>query len=264
MKTKKELVAAFARSEEDKTLLAAILDKANAAQNKNTPAFTKFLSPAQQVIACQMLDHIKAEYTVFGGRKGAERAVLCFLPDWLDEDFLQSEDSPVAAIKAAFKSDRELTHRDFLGSLMGLGLQREAVGDIYVYEDCCYFVLIRDIVPFVMQNLTSAGRASLSLTMTELSALPEKEERFESRKDSVMSMRLDGVVSAAFNVSRDTAAEMIKAGRVSLDHLECLKGDKTVHSGSIISVRGLGKVKIEQTGTLSRRGRMGIEVKKFV
>ncbi|MBR4304087.1 MAG: RNA-binding protein [Clostridia bacterium] len=264
MKTKKELVAAFARNDEDKPQLAALLDKQDAAQNRGVPASSKFLSPEMQVIARRMLDHIKAEYITFGGSEGAERAVVCFLPEWADESWLKSDESPIAAIKATFKTERELSHRDFLGSLMGLGLQREAVGDIMIQDGCCYMAVLREVAPFVVQNMTSAGRVSLQLEQIALSAMPAREVRFETRRDSVMSMRLDGVVAAAFNLSRSTAEEMIKAGRVSLDHLECLKGDKTVASGSIISVRGLGKVQIEETGTTSRKGRMGIEVKKFV
>ena len=264
MKTKKELVAAFARNDEEKTLLAALLDKQDAAQNRGVPASSKFLSPEMQVIAGRMLEHIKADFILYGGSRGAERAVVCFLPEWADESHLTGDESPVAAIKATFKTDRELSHRDFLGSLMGLGLQREAVGDILLLDGCCYIAVLREVAPFVLQNMTSAGRVSLQLEQIDLCDLPEREVKFETRRDSVMSMRLDGVVAAAFNVSRSTAEEMIKAGRVSLDHLECLKGDKTVASGSIISVRGLGKVQIVETGTTSRRGRMGIEVKKFV
>lgn len=262
--TKKELVARFAGSEEDKTLLAAVLDKYDAAASRGVPSCTKFLSPELQVRVGAMLDYMKAEYTIFGGGEGYERCVACFLPEWADESWLTGADSPLAAVRARFKSDRELTHRDILGSLMGLGLQREAVGDIYLQEDCCVFVVLREVAAFVVQNMTSAGRVSLRPELIPLSELPAREVKFETRRDSVMSMRLDGVVAAAFNLSRNSADELIKAGRVSLDHLECLKGDKTVHSGSIISVRGMGKVQIEETGTTSRRGRMGIEVKKFV
>ena len=257
-------VLAGRRARQYKTLLAALLDKKDMCERRSVPAFSKFLSPEEQLIASRLLNHIKAEYVVFGGREGAERAVVCFLPEYMDEGGLRGGDSPIAAIRAVYKSERELTHRDFLGSLMGLGLQREAVGDIYVLDGCCVFLVLGEIAPYVLQNMTSAGRAALSLERIAIDDIPQIEQRFETKWASVMSMRLDGVVSAAFNVSRDTAAEMIKAGRVSLDHLECLKGDKTVHSGSIISVRGMGKVQIEETGTTSRRGRTGIEVKKFV
>ncbi len=264
MKTKKETLAAFGTTDEERTQLAAILDKCDAASGRGVPAFSKFLSPEMQARCKRMLDSLKADYRIFGGAEGAERCVVCFLPEWADESLLTSDDGPIAAIRSAFRSERELTHRDILGSLMGLGLQREAVGDIYLQDGCCYILLLREIAPFVVHNMTSAGRVSLRPELIPLSMLPAREVKFEIRRDSVMSMRLDGVVAAAFNLSRSSADELIKAGRVSLDHTECLKGDKTVHSGSIISVRGMGKVQIEETGTTSRRGRMGIEVKKFV
>ena len=123
---------------------------------------------------------------------------------------------------------------------------------------------MRELVPFVMQNMTSAGRAALSLEEIDLSAIPVPEIKFEEKHATVMSMRLDAVVAAAFNISRDRAAQYINSGRVSLNHIECLKCDRPVKDGDIISVKGMGKAQVLDAQTTSRRGRMGIIIKKYV
>lgn len=264
MKSKKELIAAFADGEENKLLLASLLDKEETARMKGIPSCTRFMTPEQQAMSKKLLDSIKAEYHIFGGYEGAERAVICFLPEYLDELWIESADGPVAAIKASYKGNLKLGHRDFLGSLMGTGIVREAVGDITVWDNICYFIVLRELVPFVIQNMTSAGRAVLTLEEREFSQIPAPEIKLEEKKATVMSMRLDAVLSAAFNVSRDSAAQCVNSGRVSLNHILCVKGDKIVKDGDIISVKGMGKVQIFDAGTISRRGRKGVIIKKYV
>ena len=264
MKSKKDITAAFASREEERLLLASVLDKEETARIKRIPSQTRFMTPEQQAISRKMLDGIKARYVVFGGYNGSERNIIAFLPDYLDENWLMSPDGPVAAIHAAYKGTKELGHRDFLGSLMATGIVREAVGDIITGKNECCFLVMRELVPFVMQNMTSAGRAALSLEEIDLSAIPVPEIKFEEKHATVMSMRLDAVVAAAFNISRDRAAQYINSGRVSLNHIECLKCDRPVKDGDIISVKGMGKAQVLDAQTTSRRGRMGIIIKKYV
>lgn len=264
MKSKKELITAFAVREEDKLLLASLLDKEETARMKGIPAATRFMTPEQQAVSRRLLDNLKAEYYVFGGYKEAERAVICFLPDYLDELWLASPNGPVAALKASYKGNLKLGHRDFLGSLMGTGIVREAVGDIITEENVCCFMVLRELVPFVMQNMLSAGRAVLTLEEISLSEIPVPEVKFEEKKATVMSMRLDAVLAAAFNISRDNAAQCVNSGKVSLNHIQCIKGDKIVKDGDIISVKGMGKARVYDAATTSRRGRMGILIKKYI
>ncbi|MBP3940626.1 MAG: RNA-binding protein [Christensenellaceae bacterium] len=263
MKSKKELTEGFARNDEEKVFLASLLDKNEMAQDRGIPSFSKFCTQEQQVIAKRLLDAVHAEYHVFGGYENAERAIFCFLPEYLDESYLFSEDSPLAVVRAEYKGEKQLSHRDFLGSLMGIGIIREAVGDILTEENRCHFLIIRELLPFILQNLSQAGRASLTLSEIPLSELPTPEQKFEESRASVMSMRFDAVISAAFHISREKAAQYVNAGYASLNHLECLKGDKTVKDGDIISVKGLGKAKIEETGATSRKGRLSIVIRKY-
>lgn len=262
-KNKRELVERFAGGDEEKLLLASLLDRFDAASSRGIPAYTKFLTEEQQALCRRLLDYIKAEYYVFGGRTEAERTVICFLPEYMDESSLGDSDGPIAVIKASSRSGAELTHRDFLGSLMAVGIVRETVGDILTDGNTGYIFVLRELVPFIIQNMERAGRETLELEEIPLDSLPEFEQNFEDKTATVSSMRLDAVVSAAFNISRDSSAQYVCSGRVSLNHAECLKVEKQVKDEDVISVRGLGKVRITATGGISRKGRLVIAIKRY-
>ena len=122
---------------EDRTLLARVLDRAKQASERNIPAATDFLSPAQQAQAADLLRAAgipETAYIRWGGYDGAERAVLLFLADWMDPSDAGTY-SPIRCLRAAFREEENLTHRDFLGSLMGMGIVREKIGDILVGPD---------------------------------------------------------------------------------------------------------------------------------
>ncbi len=166
---KQKQIAYVAENDEDRILFARIYDRLTGAEQKNIPACTCFLSPREQVLTKRLLPHLELHF--FGGHADAERAVCCWLPDYLDETWLTDADSPIAALRAAYFEKDVLTHRDFLGSLMGSGIKRETVGDIYVGTGTCDFLVTREILPYVLDNLLSAGRTRLHLEQIPLEAL---------------------------------------------------------------------------------------------
>ena len=119
---------------EDRLLLAKVLDRAEQAQSRNIPANTDFLSPQQQVLALDLLRLAgipESGYVRLGGYDGAERNIILFLPDWLDAEAAETQ-NPIRVLRASFREEDKLSHRDFLGSLMGMGIVREKLGDILV------------------------------------------------------------------------------------------------------------------------------------
>ena len=145
---------------------------------------------------------------------------------------------------------------------MGLGIERDMVGDILPRPGSCDIVLLREIAPYVLQNLSSAGRASLTLAETE--AAEAREAEYRLLRDTVASVRLDAVVGCGFGLSREKASATIRAGKVFLNGLECLKPDRSVEAGSRITLRGLGRMELSEVGGLSRKGRTQIVIKRFV
>lgn len=241
--------------EEDKLLLARILDKIELTARRNVPSATQFLTSRERALAEKLLAAAGSPAHEFEG--GEERTVLKFLSDY-PCDF-----SPVSYIRAEFPMMYKLDHRDFLGALMGAGIKRETVGDINVGEGSADFAVLAEVVPYLMSNLTSAGRAPLSLSVIDAEELAAPVDDFTPRRVTVSSLRLDSVLAAAFNLSRTRAAELVAAGRVSLEHIECLKPDKAVGEGSVISVRGHGRAVVASFGGQSRKGRTIVELKIY-
>ena len=259
---KQTLIAHVAENEEDRLLFAKIYDRLNGAARKNIPGVTAFLSPREQVLTRRMLPDLELRF--FGGCEGAERQVCCWLPDYLDEDWLTGEDGPVAAIRAAYYAQDVLTHRDFLGSLMGLGVKRETVGDIYVGTGTCDLLVVREMLPFLLQNLTSAGRTRLHVEPLPLEQLAVPKQEVREIRSTVSSLRLDSIVGAGFGLARGKAAALIEAGKVSLNDLPCLKPDKLLTEEDKVSARGFGKLVLSQVGSRTRKDRISIVLNKYV
>ena len=142
---KQRCIAAAAETEEDRLLLARLYDKLNHGAEREIFSYTAFLSPREQAMVKKLLPHVPLVF--FGGCDGAERCMACYVPEYLPEDYLTSEDGPAAAVRAVYYEKDALTHRDFLGSLMGAGIKRETVGDIYVSAGQCDILVTRADCP---------------------------------------------------------------------------------------------------------------------
>jgi len=259
---KREKIEHLAGSRDEEILLARVYDRMTAAQQRNIPASTCFLTKREQLLVGQLLPELTL--TFFGGAEVCERAVCCWLPDYLDESWLSSGDGPVAAVRAEFYAQDTLSHRDFLGSLMGSGIKRETVGDIFAGEGSCDFFVTREILPYVLQNLESAGRTKLRLREIALSEVSLPQAQLKTIRDTVSSLRLDGVVSSGFGLSRGKAAAAVESGKLELNYLPCVKPDKPVAEGDVISIRGLGKIRLESVAGTTKKGRISIVISRFI
>ena len=249
---------------EDRLTLARVLDRAEQAENRNIPAATDFLSPQQQARArdCLRLAGVpETSYVLQGGYEGAERKIILFLPDWLEPE---NAEFPIRCLRAAFREDEKLTHRDFLGSLMGLGLVREKIGDILVAPDSADLLVLDSVADFLLQSWDSAGRAKLRVTAIEPDNLHIPVVQRKEVRDTVSSLRLDAVASSGFRLARGKAAALIESGKVQLNWRECVKPDKLLEAGDVVSARGFGKFELSEVGGLTRKGRISIVLQVYV
>ena len=263
---KTELLDRCGAAGEDRLLLAKVLDRAEQAQSRNIPAHTDFLSPQQQMLTGDLLRLAGVPETGcvrLGGYAGAERALFLFLPDWLDPDDAESQ-SPIRCLRAAFRAEEKLTHRDFLGSLMGLGIVREKVGDILVGPDSADLLVLDTVADFLLTSWTSAGRAKLTVEEIPPAHLHIPEVRCEEVRDTVSSLRLDAVCSTGFRMARGKAADLIASGRVQVNWRECTKPDKLLAAGDTVSARGFGKFQLAEVGGVTKKGRTAIVVKRYI
>lgn len=260
---RRQLLDRAAQSGEERVLLAHILDKCEQSRQRNIPAATDFLSPAEQRAAQDLLHAaaIHEGYAFRGGYERAERKMLFFLPDWQEEADVSDA---MVFLRAAWHESEHPTHRDLLGSLMALGVERETLGDILVSEGSADLIVSAGVAQYLLDNWTGAGRTALRLTAIGADALRVPEQKVKEIRDTVATLRLDAVTAAGFSVSRGKAAELIAAGRVQKNYREVTKGDASVAQGDVISARGLGKFEVAEVGGLSKKGRTGILLRRYL
>ena len=253
----------IAHSSEDRMLLAKLWDKINAGIRKNIPANTCFLSPREQEMARFLFGEPEGLYA-FGGYGDAERKMLVYLPEYLEESALFEDDSPCVCLRAAFYLGDSPNHRDFLGALMGAGIGRETVGDICVGKEHCDFFVTQEIAPYIRQNFTSAGRTKLHIEQIPLSSADIPEPEVKEIRDTMASLRLDSVISSGFRIGRSLASQYVTSGKAAIDGLPCEKPDKQVAEGSKISVRGLGKIKLHTINGKTKKDRISVVIHRYV
>lgn len=256
---------------EDEVLLSHASDLKTQCEDTSVVQSTAFLDPRQRTLLLPLekkqSEFVKTFY--YGGYEEAERLCAVFVPRFYEEkdafEFFSSypEFDPVSLLRLEKDRFTNLTHRDYLGALMGLGLRRETLGDIILDEKGCFLFCLSGVKKFILENLRSAGRASVIVKEAEKSAFVQKEERTQDVFFSVASLRLDAVCGSAFSLSRGKAQQCIESGLVFVDGVQTVKGDKKLSGGEKIVLRGKGKVVLLEVKGESKKGRIHVTVRKF-
>lgn len=216
-----------------------------------------FLTPAEQQ-ELKMLCTRERDMTMVlhGGASDCERCCAFFLPSWQEPEDLNPAGAIAALrITAAFGNPG---HRDFLGAILGLGVKREALGDIRMTDAHTYLLCLENIADYLTQNLEKVGRWGVKAARIPLSEVPPLVREYKSVTFTVQSPRLDAVCGGMFGLSRTSANAQILQGNVSVNYVPCLKPDALLHTGDVISLRGSGKGTLLEPGGTSRKGRQFI------
>lgn len=252
-------------TKEDKMLLAGAEDKFQQCSQQYRITYTNFLDLHQRSLVEKQWQELSrgvqdTRCVFWGGYDDAERTVAAFLPDYADES-----DCPLSVIRIKTPAGgRKLTHRDYLGSLTGLGLKREMIGDILTVENGADVIILDEIKDFLLLNYDKAGRTVLQLETVPLSELHVPEYRTVMVKDTVASLRLDNVIASAFSLSRGKAAEAIRSGLVFVNSIQSEKTDMQVEEGAKLVLRGKGKAYLREVGGKTRKDRTFIVIERFV
>lgn len=210
-----------------------------------------------------------------GGYEDNERKMLIFIPEYLGVkdkvslyDFLADEElSPIKVLKVkpnSYEKSKKLSHRDYLGAILGEGIKREKIGDILAGEDCCHVIVESDILEFLKGNLFKVGQLSVDCEEVSIKEILNRVENKEEIRVSVSSTRLDNMVSKAFNISRGKATEAINRGIVFLNDLEVTKVDMLLKGGEKIVLRGKGKVIYKGQAGTSKKGKIVVVFDKYI
>ena len=225
--------------------------------------FTDFLGLAEQSVFRECARALRGlKYTLFGGASGCERVMVRF---GSEDELGYSVEFPIICIKAEPRSQKfadKLTHRDFLGALLNLGIERETLGDIAIIENVGYIFAKEDIAPFILAELTRAKHTDLVLSVTE----PPEEALFKTERRTVQisGERLDAVIAKVFSLSRDDAQLLFSRGLVFADGREIESASYTPKVAERISVRGKGRFTYLGIEGLSRKGKLNVAVDLYV
>lgn len=201
-------------------------------------------------------------YELWGGAEDAERVVLRI---GSEETLGYLEPFPISVIEISPKNQKfadELTHRDFLGALINLGIERSTLGDIYIDENVGYVLCLSKMEQFIVENLTRVKHTSVSCkAIEELPGIASVEPREVFIRSS--SLRLDSVIAKAYNLSRNASQELFTAGKVFVDGKLCESPSYTLKEGDTVSVRGYGRLKLSEVGAPSKKGKLGVNLLVF-
>lgn len=238
MKTKQEILTALAHSGDDKLLLAGLLDKEQTCEQRGYLTHTKFLDLKQRALCTDAvrLAGATGHALFWGGYEDAERGIYLFYPDYMDAESAKLS-APLALLRARKRREDTLTHRDYLGSLMSLQIDRSVVGDILVHEEGADIIVLEDMAEFILMHFAKAGRKQLSLTREDLSDLKHATVEEKRGTGSVASPRLDSVAALIFGLPRKDAQARIEKGLVFVNNTPCMKPEHQITEGDRLTVR---------------------------
>ena len=197
-----------------------------------------------------------------GGQAGCERQAAFFLPEHMAaEDFDPAEHIRAVKLQAHFGAPG---HRDYLGAALGLGITRESLGDIRIFDDVAYLFCLPTVEPLLLEELKKVGRISVTASPCSLAEVPAPQIQVKTLSFTVKSLRLDAILGGMFGLSRTAAAEQIRMGLASLNYAPCERTDAAVKEGDVISLRGRGKGCLKAVGGRSKKDRLFVEAEVYL
>lgn len=246
------------RDDEERLFLGRAWDWVQRSVHSGHPHVTHFLHPGQITLLHLAVNAAGSLSVVTdGGYPDAERVKAALVPancQWFDGD-LQLSILHISPNDFA----GELTHRDYLGAILALGITRDVLGDLIVSPEGAYVICDRSMAAYIEQNLLQIGREAVTVELADtLGQAAERQYRRETV--TVAGLRLDAVLAKALRISRDAAATLIRKGDVKLDFRPVSSPSTQVEEGALLSCKGYGRVKILSTRGLTRKGRIPVEL----
>ncbi len=249
-------------NKEEQILINRLSDLANMAYQRNIPMFSDFLNLNEQsILESQKNTMPPVSISTVGGYNLAERKIAAFLPAYSDLD----EMLPIVTLKIKPLSEKfaeNLNHRDFLGAIMNLGIERCKIGDIIVSDNDAYIFCMEQMAQYIVDNLT---RVRHTPVMVEFSVMDEASEvQYEEISGSIASVRLDSVLALCFSASRSSLISIIEAGKVFVNGKTITTNSYNLKEDDIVSARGYGKFQFKGVSGQTKKGRFIATVHKYV
>ncbi|MBQ2759337.1 MAG: hypothetical protein IJE93_06175 [Clostridia bacterium] len=245
----------------DTYFLDHMSDLSKRSEAKNIFTFSNFLN-SEQLSELNMNKRMFVPFSLSGGAKGCERQMVRF---GSEEELYYSEDFPIDCIKIeplSKKFAEDLTHRDYLGAIMNLSIEREHIGDIIIREEAAYCFVTKKMSGFICENLIKIKHTSVKCTTCEFESNGDLFT-LEAKDIISSSLRADCVICAVYNLSRSTADALFDTKKVYINSALCESSSKALHPSDTVSVRGFGKFIFESEISSTKKGRLKLRIQLY-
>lgn len=243
---------------EERLVLSHMCDLYRKSEKTQKILYTRFMTPRQILLAKERFGGV-ADLEFGGGFDDAERCMAAFVPNDREQTSF-----PLCGIDITNTGKRELSHRDYLGALLSLGITRDKIGDIVVTPKGAVAVVCTDIADFIANNLTKVASCGIKIEIVHDMAGLVIEKKFSDTSCTVSSMRLDCIVSGATGKSRSQSVSLIAEGLVSVNYSQEKNVSHIVKNGDVVTIRGFGKMIVQTDMSLTKKGRIHINIRKYV
>lgn len=248
-----------------KQVIMKVLDRVEVVLRKHEIKATDFLTPHQIKKTVGILEGIEGiSYIETGGYEGAERKLLIIFPEYL---VATDVEIPLKALETRGNIQfNRISHRDYLGAILGLGLKREKIGDMLLHQEgnyhFCHIIVHEELKDFILFNFEKVGNVGVSVKEISLNNIKPNVIEYKESSGSVASLRLDAIIGLAFKLSRTDAQGYIARELVTVNWEVIHKNFYEVAEGDMISVRGKGRMEVLSIDGLTRSGRVRIVYRK--
>lgn len=258
MKLDKEKYIEHIRDKDQIINMRKVLDKIEISLNNHTLQSTDFMDPYGRRLSQSILNRfLDIDYKELGGIEDAERKIILIYPDYLQ---YRDMDSPITAV--SIKGNiANLSHRDFLGAILNLGINRDKVGDILIHKEYVQIVLKKEISSFILANLDRIGKQKVIANEIPLISLKSGNIKYKIKHETISSLRLDVLISSAWNLSRKDSQRLIESQKAKVNWEPIDKVAKDIEEGDTISLKGYGRFILSSIEGISKKGRIRVELK---
>ena len=197
-----------------------------------------------------------------GGYDHAERKVIFIYPYYMEYEDIECP-LEIVQVEGNFKF-KEISHKDYLGAILNLGIVREKIGDIIIHENFCQVVVTSGICDFLTINLNKVSRNKVIVKKISRDDIIPNSPNYKDISFTVSSQRLDCIISGLYNISRQDSLKYINGERVHVNYEKITSPSKEVEDNSLISVRGKGRSIIINVGEITKKGRIKVQAKLIV
>lgn len=250
----------LARNENEKLLISRIHSLV-ARASQGIGSRSDFLDLRQQDLArAAAVNGENIEWELSGGYNEAERKRLLAYPFWETK-----VETKIACLKIRHKEfpGQSIGHRDYLGAVLNLGLKREKLGDIVLQQDVAFMFADNDIADYLTCQLTRVRHFAVSAETIKVCDFIYQPPNLTTLQVNLPSLRLDAAIASVYNLSRTQVDKYVESGDARINHLEILKPSAEIKVGDLISVRGLGRFRLDELGGLSRKGRQYVKISRW-